>query len=188
MATEFPNQADIILCLEKMITGDQVAFEQILLIFEKPIFNHLLRLTKNSHDASDLLQETFIKVYSNRSQIDTTNNFKNWIYKIATNVAYDFFRKKKRENLVSIDDEALSETIAPELSYDRLESEITVIDLENSLREIQPHYKNVLLLYYREGFSYEELSVITELPLNTIKTHLRRARQELRELLKNTYG
>lgn len=188
MSTKLPSQEDIKSRLEKMISGDLSAFEEILSIFEKPIFNHLIRLTGDQDNASDLLQETFIRLYNNRTKIDTEDNFKNWLYRVATNIAYDYFRKKKRENLISIDDESLSETIELEISYSNLEKEILGIDLENALGEMRPHYRNILLLFYREGFSYEEIAGILELPLNTIKTHLRRARQELSELLKKTYG
>lgn len=171
-----------------LISGDQSAFEQVLSAYEKPIYNHLIRLAGSTDDAADLLQETFIRLYDHRSQIDPDGNLKNWLYKVATNIAYDWFRKKKRENLVSLDGEDLSETIEAQLSYTNLEQEIATIDLENALREIRPHYKNILLLYYREGFSYDEIAGILEIPINTIKTHIRRARQELSILLEKTYG
>lgn len=174
--------------LEQLIDGDQYAFEKILTMYEKPIFNHLIRLVGSRDEATDLLQETFIRLYTKRSQIDTEGNLKNWLYRVATNIAYDHFRKKKRENLVSIDDEDLSETIESKLSYTNLEHEIAAIDLENALQKIRLHYKNILLLYYREGFSYEEIAKILDLPINTVKTHIRRARQELNTLLKETYG
>lgn len=174
--------------LKQMIDGDQHAFEEILFNYEKPIFNHLIRLVGSRDEAADLLQETFIRLYTKRAQIDTEGNLKNWLYKVATNIAYDHFRKKKRENLVSIDDEALSETIETKLSYTNLEQEIATIDLESALQKIRIHYKGILLLYYREGFSYEEIGKILEIPINTVKTHLRRARQELNKLLKESYG
>lgn len=174
--------------LEKMIAGDNSAFEEILSIYEKPIFNHLLRLTKNRDDASDLMQETFFRLYNKRSQVNIADNFKNWLYKVATNIAYDYFRKKKREKLVSLDGEETFETNEPELSYSTLEEEISRIDLDQALGEISLSHRNILLLYYREGFSYEEISEILNLPINTTKTNLRRARQELGKFLKNTYG
>lgn len=174
--------------IQDMIAGNQHAFEKVLYLYEKPIFNHLIRLAGSRDEADDLLQETFIRLYDRRSQINIDGNLKNWLYKVATNIAYDFLRKKKRENLVSIDDETKFETIEPELSYTSLESEIITADLENALREIRPHYRNILLLYYREGFSYDELAEMLELPLGTVKTHIRRARGELSELLNETYG
>ena len=60
-------------------------------------------------------------------------------------------------------------------------------DLEGALSNIAPHYRNILLLYYREGFGYEELALILDLPLGTVKTHLRRAKLSLREHIQN-YG
>ncbi len=140
--------------LEKMIAGDQIALGHILSLYEKPIYNHLLRLTRNNDDAAHLLQDTFVKMYTKRDQIDPASNFKNWLYKIATNTAYDHFRKERREQLISFDDEDdVAETIETEAAYTTVEQEIMKHDLEQALEDIQPHYRNILLLYYREGFS-----------------------------------
>lgn len=174
--------------IAELALGNLQAFDAILDQYQKLIYNHLIRLTGSSDEAADLLQDTFIHLYNKRSQIEPNGNLKNWLYKVATNIAYDYFRKQKRESHLSIDQEDTSETIEAALSYTSLEHEIRTIDLENALHEIRPHYKNILLLYYREGFSYEEIANILELPINTVKTHIRRARQELGKLLQETYG
>lgn len=182
------QQSKLKIQLEQMIAGDPKAFEEILYAYEKSIFNHLRRLTGNSDDAADLLQETFVRLYKKRGQIDVSNNFKNWLYAIATNIAYDHFRKKKHEKLIFIDDESELETIGQETSYTTIDLEILEHDLESALREVRTHYRNILLLYYKERFSYKEIADILGLPLNTVKTHLRRAKEELGGLLKKTYG
>jgi RNA polymerase sigma-70 factor (ECF subfamily) len=174
--------------LTRVTSGDIEAFELILSFYEKSIFNHLLRLLGDRDEASDLLQETFIHLYKNRANIDTDSNFKNWLYKIATNIAFDHFRKKKREKSISLDDESASETFETGLSYSNLEQEIAEHDLKAALEGLRPNYRNILLLYYREQFSYDEIADILKLPVNTVKTHLRRARGELASLLKETYG
>ncbi|MEN9613911.1 MAG: hypothetical protein RLZZ347_218 [Candidatus Parcubacteria bacterium] len=171
--------------LKRLIAGDPKAFEEILTQYEKPIFNHLLRLTQDYDDASELLQTTFIKVYTKRSHIDPAGSFKNWLYKIATNVAYDFFRKKKREQLVFLDDESVFETIEGDTAYSTIDTEIAVHDLKEALVKIRPHHRTILLLYYKEELSYAEIADILGLPINTVKTHLRRAKIELETFLKN---
>lgn len=173
--------------IQKMIAGDPQAFEAVLFLYEKALFTHLLRLTGSPDEAADLFQETCIRLYNKRAQIDPTNNFKSWLYKIATNIAYDHFRKKKREKLIFLDDETELETIAEERSY-TIEQEITGEDLEKALRGIRAHYRNILLLFYKEQFSYTEIADMLQIPLNTVKTHLRRAREELGALLKKIYG
>lgn len=174
--------------IEALITGEIAAFEAILTRYEKAIWNHLRRLTGSTDDATDLTQETFIKLYQKRHLVDPRGNFKNWLYRVATNTAYDAMRKKHHIVEVSIDDnDDSSETIFPELAYSITEEKILSHDIEQALSKIAPHYRNILLLYYREGFGYEELSVLLNIPLNTIKTHLRRAKQSLQEHLQN-YG
>ncbi len=182
-----PNHHENTELLSRIATDEHV-FEEIVRTYEKPLYNHLIRLTGNVDEAGDLLQKTFIRLYNWRDRIEKDGNLKNWLYKVSTNLAYDFFRKKKRENLAPLNDQADDETIYPELTYSSLEHDISVIDLENALREIEPHYKNILLLYYREGFSYEEIAHLLEIPLNTVKTHIRRAKQALAALLNETYG
>lgn len=174
--------------IERLKDGDEQALEEVLSVYEKPIYTHLVRLIGNTDDAGDLLQETFIRFYNWRVHIDPNGNIKNLLYKIATNIAYDHFRKQKRSNLISIDDEDYSETIDAALTYTNVERDIIAIDLENALQKLRPHYNNILLLYYREGFSYEDIAQMLNIPINTIKTHLRRARQELASLLQETYG
>lgn len=174
--------------VETLVTGDIAAFEVILTRYEKAIWNHLRRLTGSTEDATDLTQETFIKLYQKRHLVDPAGNFKNWLYRVATNTAYDAMRKKHHIIEVPIDNSDESpETIPPELAYSITEEKILSHDIEQALSKITPHYRNILLLYYREGFGYEELSVLLEIPLNTVKTHLRRAKQSLREHLQN-YG
>lgn len=168
--------------------GDLAAFEQTLFLYEKQIFNHIYRLVGQEQDAQDLLQETFIKVYRNRSRIDINKSFKGWLYKIATNTTYDWFRKKSHyQGQISLDeiDEEKLETIDAQSPYYQIEASN---DIADALAGVKPAYRNILLLFYRDGFSYEEIADILEIPLNTVKTHLFRAKKQLKEKLGPSYG
>ena len=176
------NEKDLLISI---IAGNMDSFETMLHYYEKPIWNHLRRITGNNDNASDLLQETFLKVYRNRKRIAPENNFKNWVYRIATNTAYDFLRKKRHIIEISLYANEGSETILPELAYSRIEEEILAHDMEKALEQVPLHYRTILLLYYREGFSYEETALILGLTLNTVKTQLRRAKQALSKHLHN---
>ncbi|MCX6751834.1 MAG: RNA polymerase sigma factor [Candidatus Nomurabacteria bacterium] len=171
---------DILIRAQK---GDLNAFEYILSFYEKAIFNYCLRITKNPQEAKDITQETFIKVYSHRKSIDPEKKIKTWIFTIATNTTYDFLRSKKRKNETSLDEE--NETIPNFEAY--YPEEGLVSDVEKALKKINPEYKKALLLFYQQGFKYEEIAEILLMPINTVKTHISRGKEELKELLKE-YG
>ena len=163
--------------------GDLEAFEYILFFYEKMIYNYCLRILKNSQNAKDITQETFIKVYTHRKKIDPEKNIKTWIFTIATNTAYDFLRSKKRKREISLDEE--NETISSHEAYYLEEGLIS--DVDKALAQIKFEYKRVLLLFYQQGFAYKEIAEILEMPINTVKTYISRGKEQLKELLKE-YG
>lgn len=168
--------------LTKARTGSIESFEEILFAYEKRIFNYIFSIVRHKQDTEDLTQETFIKVFKNLKLIDPALNFEAWLFRIATNTTYDWFRKKgSRPELFVIDDlESKFETIDEDSSYIKLE---TAKDIKDALDGLKPVYRVVLLLFYWRGFSYKEISSILSLPLNTVKTLLRRGKKALKEAL-----
>ena len=166
-------------------TGDLEAFEYILSFYEKMIYNYCLRILKNSQNAKDVTQETFIKVYTHRKKIDLDKNIKTWIFTIATNTTYDFLRSKKRKREISLDEE--NETNSSFETYYSSKEEGLVSDVDKALEQINPEYRKVLLLFYQQGFEYKEIAEILGMPINTVKTHISRGKEQLKELLKE-YG
>ena len=156
------------------------AFEQLLYAYEKRIFNYILRLIQHKEDAEDITQETFLKVYKNLHKFDQNKNFKTWLYTIATNTTYDWLRRKKtRRELFVIDDpESNFETIDEFDAYKEVEDKEVV---EQALQCIKPLYKSILLMYYKDELTYEEIAHHLRIPLNTVKTHLFRAKRALKE-------
>ena len=168
--------------IDKARMGDIESFEKLLFIYEKKIFNYIFTIVRQKQDAEDLTQETFIKVYKNLKSLNPDLSFKAWLYKIATNATIDWFRKngKKSELLLLDDQESKFETIDKNFSYIRIE---TAKDISDALNTIKPEYRTVLLLFYWQGFSYEEIASMLSLPLNTVKTYLRRAKDSVKEVL-----
>ncbi len=165
--------------------GDLKSFEYILSFYEKAVYNYCLKILRNSANAKDVTQETFIKVYIHRKLIDPEKNIKTWIFTIATNTTYDFLRSKKRKNEVSIDDNINEELETNTSSGAYYQKEGLVSDVEKALGEINPEYKKALLLFYQQGFKYNEIAEILAVPINTVKTHISRGKEQLREQLKN---
>ena len=163
--------------------GDLKAFDRMMLRYQKAIYNHLYRLTRNADDAADLAQEAFFKVYKKRHLIDSDRNFRAWLYKIATNTCYDWFEKKKRRAELNFSEEGDLETFSAEIPYYRIDKAES-LDLQAALSTLKPQYQTVIFLYYEQGFSYEEIAEIIRVPLGTVKTLLYRAKKSLEEKLK----
>lgn len=164
--------------------GDTEAFEQLLALYEKKIFAFILTIVRRREDAEDLTQDTFIRVYTHRDSLKAEGNFRAFLYTVATHVSYDWFRKKKHthEFFLIDDDEKYFETIDENDTYVHIEN---ADQLERAFEKLQPGYKTILLLFYYQGFSYDDIAKALSVPLNTVKTNLRRAKLVLRRALES---
>ncbi len=172
---ENPDAQLVKLCLE----GEQSAYTQLLNRYKNAIFSYVYRLVRNRVDAEDLTQETFIRAFKALGTYDPNFPFSNWLFRISHNLAVDFFRRHKTP-AVQITEEITTPGPAENYRHQR-QKEI----IEQAILKLSVEYREVLLLYHREGKSYEELARILDLPLGTVKTRLHRAREKLkRELLK----
>ncbi|HVU06688.1 MAG TPA: RNA polymerase sigma factor [Candidatus Paceibacterota bacterium] len=171
--------------LERARKGDILAFEEIVSTFEKPLWSYLVRLVGSKDDAEDLIQDTFVKIFKHIKAIDPSKNIKSWIYTIATNTAYDFLRKKKRQATTELDEEY--ETKPDSASYYSVSTEdnIETKDVAAAIDRLNLLYRGPIILYYKDGFSYEEIADMLSIPINTLKTRLSRAKKQLATLLVN---
>lgn len=164
--------------------GDLEEFEFFLSAHEDEIFCFILKLVGVRQDAEDLTQETFIKFYKNLSRLDYERSPRALLYAIARSTTYDWFRKRKRGlvNSVSFEDILLAEDMGDSAHGMRDDAEMThlQIDLDRALKKIKPLYAHVLDLFYFKGCSYEEIASLLNLPLNTVKTNISRARSALK--------
>ncbi len=165
---------------------DHQTFEDILDRYEQSIFSYVRRLVGNQEDAKDLTQDIFLKVYRKGHTIDPDKNFKSWLFTVATNTVYDWFRRQRHEP-INVDDleeiTELAETNPIEPTYKYAEGRELAEHVDWALTQLKPVSRTVILLYYREELSYEEIATALEIPINTVKTHLHRSKQKLKELL-----
>lgn len=166
------------------VKGDVKAFEQLVFLYEKPIFVYVKRFLSQKENAEDVTQETFIKIFRSLKTFDPEYKFRTWLYTVATNTVYDWLRKaKKNKELFIIDDPDINfETIDEKASYNKLEDK-EIID--NSLKKLKPVYQTVIILFFRDELTYEEIAQVLKVPINTVKTYLYRAKKALSEELKN---
>ena len=131
------------------------------------------------------MQDIFIKTWKNIKRYDSKKaSFKTWIFTIARNSVTDFWRKKKNILFTEIE-ESFSENIPDEnLLPDEVLQKLEDAELLNkTLEKLRPDYREVLVLYYQEEMTFEEIGGILSKPTNTVKSQHRRAIIELRELL-----
>ncbi len=166
---------------------DWNGFALIVRRYELPVSRYIRRLLGGSgQSAEDVLQDVFLKVYVNLNDYDQTRPFTPWIYRIAHNEAISFLRKKRAERYVISGEEGMlildrvSDGFNVQEAIDRLRLENCV---RSAIGNLEPRYRDALVLRYLEDKSYEEISEILELPMGTVATLINRGRKRLRRNL-----
>lgn len=162
--------------------GDLYAFEQIMRLYERRIFGYVMRHVNNREDAEDITQEVFIKLFKKFDSYNEEQVFTTWLFTIATNTIYDFLRRRRgKQDLLIVDDPELPlETADKTDAYKAVEA---FVDVEQALSKIKTTYRTVLLLFYQDELTCEEIAGVLKIPVGTVKTHLSRARKSLKEVL-----
>ncbi|MFY9176062.1 MAG: sigma-70 family RNA polymerase sigma factor [Caldicoprobacterales bacterium] len=175
--------------VEKSMDGDLDAFEELVLLFDKKIYNYCLRMTNNYSDAEDLAQEVFLKVYRNLKNFRKDSKFSTWIYRIAYNTCIDNYRKKRLKllSLSKIDDDQQEIDIpSPEpLPEEQVISSEKYRLIKECIADLKPRYKSAIILRDIQNYSYKEIAEILDIPIGTVKSDINRGRALLRKALKS---
>jgi RNA polymerase sigma-70 factor, ECF subfamily len=158
--------------------GDRAACEQLVVRYQKPVFNAALRMLRNAEDARDVAQTTFLKAFEHLADYDPTRKFYSWIYRIAVNEALDTLGSRKAFEQISGDE--ADETPGPER---QAESEQMSRAIQDALMQIKPEHRAVIVLRHFMHLSYQDMGDILTLPEKTVKSRLYEARQLLRDWL-----
>lgn len=149
------SDRDIEACIVAIKNGDTNAFELIIDRYQNAIYKYVRYIVYNQCDIDDIVQEVFIKIYSNLYQYKTKTNFEGWIYKIAYNHTMTTLKKKSKEPLIFM--EEVPDTIV----YDEEKSELSP-EVKKVMSNLKPEERAVLFLRINEGLSYKEISKITK--------------------------
>lgn len=174
--------------VENFLSGDEEAFSQLVKKYLKPVYNFLYYFTQDRAVLDDLTQVAFIKAWKNLRKFDQEKNFKTWLFVIAKNTAYDFFKKKKTLLFANFTDEEGNnklENISDEniLPDEVLNRKDIARELEKKLAEIPEQYRIILTLHYKEDLSLQEIAEILGKPYNTIKSGHQRGLEKLKKAL-----
>lgn len=182
------DKSDSQLILE-YLNGDAEAIEHIVAKYLKPLYNFALRQTGSPEDAQDIVQETFVKVWRNIKKYDKEKSFKVWIWSIARNVTIDWQRKRKIPvSYFNSEDGDFVENNIPDtgpLQDELFEIKETKESLEKILLKIPPDRREIVILHYNNGLTFEEIALILDKPMNTVKSNHRRAMITLRKHLQS---
>jgi RNA polymerase sigma-70 factor (ECF subfamily) len=176
--------------------GDKTEFARLVEAYSPQVFRLALKMLQNQQDAEDILQETFIKAYKALPRFEGRSSLSTWLYRIATNEALMFLRRKRPDQISveqpSNDDDT---AVAPLEIVDwcclpegELMSTEARANLESSVSRLPESLRVVFLLRDIEGLSTRETAEVLDLSEGAVKTRLSRARLRLRELLSEYYG
>ncbi|MFM6947548.1 MAG: RNA polymerase sigma factor [Aquirufa sp.] len=152
--------------------------------FSKILKPFALRLTRDSDDANDLIQDTLVKAYTNRDKYSDGTNLKAWLFTIMKNTFITQYQRMVRRNTFIDTTDNLhfinsTESIQSNLALNSFVKE----DLEKALDNTEEMYRTPFLMYF-EGFKYHEIAEELDLPIGTVKNRIHIARKELKSQLK----
>jgi RNA polymerase sigma-70 factor (ECF subfamily) len=163
----------------QIISGQKELFRLLIKKHERAVYGMGMSFFHNKEDASDFTQEVFLKVFSNLSRFEGRSRFSTWLYKIAYNTAINSVtRMKEYQSLV--EDEIASDNDTPEREFFRNLARDAVLE---AVIELPNRFRVCVDLFFFYDRSYEEIEIITGYPVNTIKSHVFRAKKILREKL-----
>jgi RNA polymerase sigma-70 factor (ECF subfamily) len=179
MDNEHRTDEDIV---ESVLYGDIESYEEILDRYQNKIFSIGMRFFKNRDDAHDFTQDVFIKAFESLSSYSGGAPFRFWLTKIAYNHGINSINKRRIEPMIT-GDHGQDDDDTPE--EDHVRNEVRDILLK-AIEELPETYRLCLDLYFFMGLKYREISEITGYPVNTIKSHVMRAKKVLYSTLKGT--
>jgi len=162
--------------------SDQAAFEILFNSFQEVIFNFLLFKTRDPYVAEDLLQETFLKVWKNRSTLDETRSLKNYLYTIADNLTHNHFRHAKvvADHRGQVESKMFTTSNNPQFILEEKEWHLALVA---AIEDLPEKTRIVFLMSRMEDLTYEEIADRLSLSIKTVESHMTKALKLLRKAL-----
>ncbi len=190
------KQESIEALVERARAGDLQAFERLVAHYQDRVYNYVLRMIYDPVEAQDIAQETFVRAWQGLGRFRGASSFQTWLYRIASNLAIDAARSRKRRGLVTVSlDEPVTGADSSELEHDlpdegthgpaeALEQQELRREVWEAVGELSDKLRPVVVLADLQGLSYGEIAKILGCPVGTVKSRLFNARSQLREKLR----
>ena len=182
LAVEPPLAAPVVddqALISAVLAGQSQAFEEIVSRYQRAVYNLAVRTLRDSTEAEDATQEAFFKAYRALSTFRPGAKFSTWIFTICYRGCCDRLAKRKRLSGDELPDHA-DPSAGPEAQAERSDE---AYRLRSAIDALPEKYRTVVTLYHLQGKQYEEIATVLNLPLGTVKTHLFRAKEQLRKAL-----
>jgi RNA polymerase sigma-70 factor (ECF subfamily) len=185
------------LLIDGLKQGNDEAYQWLIARFQQPVYNLVYRLLNDPGDASDVVQEVFLKVFRCVGSFRGQSSLKTWIYRIAMNEAHNHRRwfGRRRGPEIGLEDEQgdgrTYEQVLPDPGrspFDITLDHETMRSIEEALASLKPAFRAAVVLRDVEGLSYEEIAEILEISLGTVKSRILRGREALREKLAGRFS
>ena len=166
--------------LEQASAGNMDAFEQMYRATSSFVYNVALRITRNSANAEEVTQDVFMKIYRNLKDFQFRSTFKTWVYRITVNTAINHYRRSNKEEKGRVDYDNIIESLPDNRPVrEGISQSDNQARLNALLDKLSPEHKTCLILREIEGLSYQEIAGALKIPVNTVRSRLKRARQAL---------
>lgn len=162
--------------IQTMAQGDKAALEQLYQRTKAPIYAYLLSVLKNSHDAEDALQETYLGIHASAPSYRPNGQSKAWIYTIAKNQAMMIFRRKRSAESLEDQDEGSLEAPSGPSTEDKM-------ILSAAMDTLTEEERQIVMLHAVSGFRFREIASFLNLPLSTVLSKHHRALKRLKQKL-----
>lgn len=160
-----------------ILRGDVELYANLIDRHKEALYRHCLKFVRDTDDAADIAQDSFIQAYVNLEFFDGKYRFSTWLYTIATRKSIDFLRRKKT---VPMADDELSRIVGTLPSSDTIMRHNEMLE---AIDKLPLNQKQVIELYYWEGKTYEEIASHMQRPTGSVKGWLARAKKQLKEVL-----
>lgn len=197
MASEEETEAQFV---ARLVARDEGAFNELVLTYERRVFALVFRMLGRRDEAEDLAQEVFVQVFKAIDQFRGDSKLSTWIYRIAVNLCKNRTKYLSRRHASDQDDvDAMAERVPftaakgvsvgdvsrPDELVEGMQLEMVV---KRAIAQLEPEFREVLVLRDVEDLSYEEIASVTGLPDGTVKSRIHRARAQLKALVEKAMG
>lgn len=166
--------------LDRYITGDREAFDELVRKYQKRLYSMLYRMVGDPDDAADLLQKTFVKAFTKLRTFERRSSFKTWLYQIAINLAKNLYRDRSRVSQVSLDDTVVRRD--PKTLNDLINRESREL-LRGAMGSLPEKQRLTVMLRVQEGKKFEEIAEIMKCSVGTSKANYHHAVQKLKKTM-----
>jgi RNA polymerase sigma factor (sigma-70 family) len=180
--------ADDVEIVRSCLAGSEAAYRQLMARYQRPVYSLAMRVLRQSEDAEDVVQETFVRVFKALERYDQARPFSTWLFTIAARLCIDQLRRRKMKTFsLSGKDSESDEDRVIDLEDPGPKPDEVVAGWEDETRVqalvdlLPPHYRIVVALRHQQDLSYEEIAEALKLPLGTVKARIHRARAILKK-------